>query len=54
MGFISDEGDNHAVEIEEEEDQVKAELGKRFLRHLLVLPSFRMDLSPVSLPSCAR
>jgi hypothetical protein len=30
--LVADEGDNHAVEVEEEHDQVKAELDERFLR----------------------
>lgn len=31
MGLVPDEGDDHAVQIEEEEDQMEAELGERFL-----------------------
>jgi hypothetical protein len=31
VGLILDEGDDHAVEIEEEENQMEAELGKGFL-----------------------
>lgn len=29
--FITDQCDNHAVEVEEEQDQVEAELDERFL-----------------------
>lgn len=31
MRFVSDEGNNHAVQVEEEHDQVEAKLNKRFL-----------------------
>lgn len=31
MRFVSDEGDNHAVEIEKEHDQVETEFDKGFL-----------------------
>jgi hypothetical protein len=31
VGFIADEGDNHAVEVEEEHEQVESELDEGFL-----------------------
>ena len=30
--LVADEGDDHAVEVEEEHDQVEAELDERFLK----------------------
>lgn len=44
MSLVPDEGDNHAVEVEEEENQVEAELGERFLLVNIKLPE---DLSRV-------
>lgn len=32
MRLVSDEGYNHAVEVEEEHDEMEAELDERFLR----------------------
>lgn len=31
VGLVSDEGHNHAVQVEEEQNEVEAELGERFL-----------------------
>ncbi len=31
MGLVLNQGDDHAVEVEEEEDQMEAELGEGFL-----------------------
>ena len=34
VGLVSDQGDDHAVQVEEEQDEMEAELRKRFLlRH---------------------
>lgn len=35
MRLVADEGDDHAVEVEEEHDEVEAELDERFLKLLL-------------------
>jgi hypothetical protein len=32
VGLIPDQGDDHAVEVEEEQDEVEAELGEGFLQ----------------------
>lgn len=36
MRLVADKGDDHAVEVEEEHDQVEAELDERFLKLELV------------------
>ena len=36
MGFVSDQSHNHAVQIEEEHEEVEAELYERFLQSKLV------------------
>lgn len=33
MGFVLDQGDDHAVEVKEEQDEMETELGERFLWH---------------------
>jgi hypothetical protein len=32
VSLVLDQGNNHAVQVEEEEDEVEAELGERFLQ----------------------
>jgi hypothetical protein len=34
MGLVADQGDNHAVEVEEEQNEVEAELDEGFLYHV--------------------
>lgn len=36
VGFVPDQGNNHAVEIEEEHEKVKAEFDKRFLSRVSI------------------
>ena len=36
MGLVSNEGHNHAVQVEEEQDEVEAELGEGFLERARV------------------
>lgn len=46
MGFVSDQCYYHAVQIEEEHDEMEAELDKRFLRkveHVSTCTQFSMD-----------
>lgn len=48
-GLIADEGDDHAVEVEEEHDKVKAQLEERLL-HFVSIKSTALYY-PI-LPSC--
>lgn len=54
VGLIPDQGDDHAVQVEEEEDQVEAQLGERFLQRLVSSGSSQGGLGNVSVPSCGR
>jgi len=38
VGFVPDQSDNHAVQVEEEQHQVETKLGKRFLLMNIELP----------------
>ena len=35
MRFVPNQGDNHAVEVEEKQDKVEAKFDERFLAHVL-------------------
>ena len=41
VGLVPDQGDDHAVEVEEEQDQVEPELGEGFLWHTVLVLAFR-------------
>lgn len=47
MGLIPDEGNDHAVEVEEEHDQMKTELDEGFLR-------MSSDTQPQAIQNCGR
>lgn len=54
VGLVLDEGNDHAVKVEEEHDEMKSQLCKRFLPLVLApLTDFRMPPG-VCLPSCGR
>ncbi len=52
--FVADEGDNHAVEVEEEHEEVESQLDEGFLRAELVGEHERRELEVFCSPSYGR
>lgn len=54
VAFVADQGDDHAVEVEEEHQEVEAQLDERFLKCPSVSISGLGARSALNEPSCAR